>query len=115
MLILVVAFSGTASAASVVYVADVGFDLDLISNDVNYEGQYTAYIVANPDAALIVDLEGYIFDANAFSNATEGLYANVLEFAQAQPAVIPSAAAVWNGQGTPGTTVANEFYVVSIL
>ena len=115
MLATLLVFSSVAGvfAASTIYVGNVGFDVDTISNNAAYQTAYTNYVVANPNAPIIVNFDGSIYDANAFSNAAGT--PSIIDFAAAHPSTVPAAGAIWNGTGTPGEVTSLAVSSVSAI
>lgn len=98
--------------AATVYVGNVGFDTDKLDNQPQYLASFLNYLANHCNDAIIVDAGGgFIFDANAFSNAPEGT--SLAQFVASNPIKNPPTGNVWDGNGNPGE-VMEDFCVVDI-
>jgi len=101
-LTFLVSMTGSAFAATV-HVGSVGFETDMLDNDLAYLGGFQSYLAGHANDPIIVNAgSGFVFDANAFSNAPEGT--SIGDFVADNPVENPPSGNIWDGTGTPGET-----------
>ena len=98
-----------ASLAANIYVGNVGFNADRISNESVYRGSFQDYLGANFDKEVVVDDEfGSVYYANDASN-TPGTPVD-----QLTQRTVPAGAKIWDGTGTPGEVVQDFVLELSV-
>ncbi len=101
-LTFLVSMTGSAFAATV-HVGSVGFETDMLDNDLAYLEGFQSYLAGHANDPIIVNAgSGFVYDANAFSNAPEGT--SIGDFVADNPVENPPSGNIWDGTGTPGET-----------
>lgn len=90
---------GGGDGASIIYVGNVGFDMDKMLNDADYMAAFLAYYAKHTNEPLIVSMNGLTFNVGDYLNAPEGT--NMADFANQNPANVPSGGLVWDGSAKP--------------